>query len=130
MSADCIFCRIVAGEAAAERVDEDELTLSFMDAFPASNGHVLVIPKAHRADIYELSQPHADAVWRATLRVANAIRAALEPDGLTVRQANGSIAGQHIWHFHIHLIPRSAGGDRAESSRIAEFAERIRASLT
>jgi histidine triad (HIT) family protein len=126
LKSNCIFCSIVSDDAPAERVDEDEFTLSFMDAFPAANGHVLVIPKTHLESIYDLEQPHADAVWHATLRVARAIRIALQPDGLTLRQANGIIAGQHIWHFHNHLIPRSVGGDHGEPSRIAEFADLVR----
>ena len=126
MSSGCLFCRILAGEEYAERVDEDELTLSFMDAFPAANGHVLVIPKAHIETIYDLEQPHADAVWRTTIAMAHAIHKALEPDGLTLRQANGALGGQHIMHLHVHLIPRYGGGDRGDPGRTAEFAERIR----
>lgn len=126
MSDGCLFCRILAGEEPAERIDEDELTFSFMDVVPASNGHVLVIPRAHVETIYDLEQPHADAVWRTTIRLARAIRAALRPEGLMLRQANGALGGQHVMHLHLHLIPRYAGGDRGEPSRIAEFAERIR----
>lgn len=127
MSDGCLFCRIVSGEDPAERVDEDELTFSFMDAFPASNGHVLVIPKAHMETIYDLEQPHTDAVWQTTIRIAHAIRSALHPDGLTLRQANGGLGGQHIMHFHIHLIPRYQAGGRGEPNRTVEFADRIRA---
>jgi histidine triad (HIT) family protein len=126
VSRGCLFCRIVAGEEPTEVVDEDELTLSFMDSFPASNGHVLVIPKTHIETIYDLEQPHADAVWRTTGRIARAIRKALEPDGLTLRQANGALGGQHIMHLHVHLIPRYGGGARGDPGRTAEFAERIR----
>ena len=126
MTGDCLFCRMVAGDESAERVDEDELTFSIMDAFPSSNGHVLVIPKAHMETIHDLDQASGDAVWRATVRLANRIRAALEPAGLSLRQSNGRAAGQEIMHFHMHVVPRYGGGERGDRGRIAEFAERIR----
>ncbi|MEW6059532.1 MAG: HIT domain-containing protein [Actinomycetota bacterium] len=124
---DCTFCDIVSGRMPAQVVFEDELTMAFMDAFPFSNGHTLVVPKRHAADIYELQQPDADAVWHTTLHLAQAIRTALTPPGLTVRQANGRIADQHILHFHIHLIPRYESGSRGDRALILDFAERIRA---
>jgi histidine triad (HIT) family protein len=126
---DCIFCAIVSGERPAEVVFEDELTLAFMDAFPFTDGHTLVIPKRHAADIYELEQPDADAVWRATLHLAHGIRTAIAPPGLSIRQANGRVADQHILHFHIHLIPRYESTPRGDRARIGDFAERIRAAL-
>ena len=126
MTSECLFCRIVAGEEPAERVDEDDVTLSFMDAFPASNGHVLVIPKTHVESIYDLDERDGDAVWRTTIRIARAIRSALEPDGLSLRQSNGRAAGQVIPHFHMHLVPRYEVGERGDRGRIREFAERIR----
>jgi histidine triad (HIT) family protein len=125
----CVFCSIVAGEADAERVYEDDLTLAFMDVSPASDGHVLVIPKAHQADVFELVEPEAGAVWRSTLAVARAVREALEPDGMNLHQSNGRIANQHVFHFHLHVIPRYAGGAAATRSRIPELAERIRGAV-
>jgi len=125
----CIFCDIVSGEKPAEVVFEDELTLAFMDAFPFSDGHTLVIPKRHVADVYELEQPDADAVWRTTLHLARGIRAAVAPPGLSIRQANGRVADQHIFHFHIHLIPRYETGSRGDRARIGDLAERIRTAL-
>jgi len=126
---DCIFCRIVAGDAPAEIVFEDDLTLAFMDIFPATDGHVLVVPKAHAEDVYALEQPHADAVWHTTLRVAHAVRAALGPEGLTIRQANGRVASQHVFHVHVHVIPRNARESRGDASRVAEMAGRLRPHL-
>ena len=126
---DCIFCDIVSGEKPAEVVFEDELTLAFMDAFPFSDGHTLVVPKHHAANIYGLQQPDADAVWHTTLHLAHGIRAALAPPGLSIRQANGRIADQHILHFHIHLIPRYESGSRGDRAQIRDFAERIRRAL-
>jgi histidine triad (HIT) family protein len=125
----CVFCSIVAGEADAERVYEDDLTLAFMDVSPASDGHVLVIPKTHQADVFELVEPEADAVWRSTLLVARAVREALEPDGMNLHQSNGRIANQHVFHFHLHVIPRYADASTSSRSRIPELAERIRSAI-
>jgi histidine triad (HIT) family protein len=125
----CAFCAIVAGESPAELVHEDDLTLAFMDISPASDGHVLVIPKRHQPDVFALEQPETDAVWRSTVVVARAIREALHPDGMNLHQSNGRIANQHVFHFHLHVIPRYATGDPASRSRIPETAERIRAAL-
>jgi histidine triad (HIT) family protein len=125
----CVFCEIVTGGRTAETVFEDERTLAFMDIAPYTDGHTLVIPKEHVADIFELEQPDADAVWHTTIRLAHAIRAALAPGGLTIRQANGRVAGQHVMHFHVHLIPRDPQEERGSPSRIGEFGERIRSAL-
>jgi histidine triad (HIT) family protein len=125
----CIFCSIVAGEAPAETVYEDELTLAFMDISPASDGHVLVIPRRHQPDVFELEQPETDAVWHSTLRVARAVRDALSPDGMNLHQSNGRIANQHVFHFHLHVIPRYATGGTASRSRIPDIAERIRSAI-
>lgn len=126
---NCTFCDIVAGEEQAEVVFEDELTLAFMDIFPFTDGHVLIIPKAHADDVFAIEQPHADAVWHTTLRVARAIRAGLSPDGLSIRQANGKVADQHIFHFHVHAIPRYHHEERGSLRLIGEMAERIRGAL-
>ena len=126
----CIFCSIVAGDAPAERVFEDDLTLAFMDISPASDGHVLIIPKRHQADVFALEPPETDAVWRSTLKISHAVRDALAPDGMNLHQSNGRVANQHVLHFHMHVIPRYATGGAASGSRIAENAERIRAVLS
>ncbi len=130
---ECVFCSIVAGDAPAERVFEDRLTLAFMDISPASDGHVLVVPKRHRADVFALEQPEADAVWHTTLRTVRAVRDALGPDGMSLHQSNGRVANQHVFHFHMHVIPRYAtvasASASASRSRIPELAKRIRSSL-
>ena len=118
MSADCIFCRIVRGEAPSHRVDEDALTLAFMDAFPVTDGHTLVITKAHYPDIFATSESALAAVASTSHRVAAAIRAALAPDGLMVFQLNGAAAMQTVFHYHMHLMPRRAGELLALHSRV------------
>ncbi len=129
---DCIFCQIVAGDAPCHRVWEDDLVLVFMDIFPVTDGHTLVITKEHFESIFEASSESLQAVAAATKRVAAAIRKVLAPDGLGVFQLNGRAAGQTVFHYHQHLMPRGEGtplqlhtrvpGDPA---RLAETARRL-----
>jgi len=103
---DCVFCRIVAGQIPSTRVFEDEHTLAFMDLGQVNPGHVLVAVKKHAANLFELDDAQAAAVARASTRVAKAIRDAFAPAGLSVYQANGKVAGQTVFHYHVHLLPR------------------------
>jgi histidine triad (HIT) family protein len=103
---DCVFCKIVAGQIPSTRVFEDEHTLAFMDLGQVNPGHVLVAVKKHAANLYELDDAQAAAVARASTRVAKAIRDAFAPAGLSVYQANGKVAGQTVFHYHVHLLPR------------------------
>ena len=106
---DCVFCRIVAGQIPATKVYDDEHTLAFMDIGQVNPGHVLVAVKKHAANLYELEEAQAAAVGRASRAVARAIEAAFRPEGLSVYQANGKAAGQTVFHYHVHLLPRHAG---------------------
>jgi histidine triad (HIT) family protein len=132
----CIFCRIVAGEAPAARVHEDEHSLAFLDLFPAAEGHTLVVPKLHYADLFSTTEETLSAVTLTARRVARAMRKALAPDGLMVVQLNGAAAGQTVFHYHVHLLPRATGSEprfhgreAADPARLAELAARIRAAL-
>jgi histidine triad (HIT) family protein len=129
---NCIFCRIVRGEAPCHRVYEDADTLAMMDIFPVTDGHTLVITKAHFADIFAATEPALVAVAAAAHRVAAAIRATLAPDGLMVFQLNGAAAMQTVFHYHMHLMPRADGEPLAlhsrvpgDPARLAELARRI-----
>jgi histidine triad (HIT) family protein len=134
---NCVFCRIVAKQIPATVVHEDEETLAFMDIGQVNPGHVLVAVKAHAENIYALREAQAAAVFGSAARLARAIRAAFEPEGLSVYQANGSAAGQTVFHFHLHLVPRHAGDGMALTwpvknpprEKLAEYAEKIRAKL-
>lgn len=106
---DCIFCRIIAGELPCHKVMETGKVLSIMDIHPASEGHTLVIPKRHCESVFDIDAEDMQAVALAARRIAAAIRAELAPDGMTVTQANGVAAGQTVMHYHVHLIPRTAG---------------------
>lgn len=106
---DCVFCRIVAGQIPSTRVYEDEHALAFMDLGQVNPGHVLVAVKRHAENVFALDETQAAAVAGASLRVARAIREAFKPEGLSVYQANGKAAGQTVFHYHVHLLPRHAG---------------------
>ena len=103
---DCVFCKIVAGQIPSTKVHEDEYTLAFMDLGQVNPGHVLVAVKKHAANLFELDDMQAAAVARTSTRVAHAIRDAFAPAGLSVYQANGKAAGQTVFHYHVHLLPR------------------------
>jgi histidine triad (HIT) family protein len=106
---DCVFCRIVAGQIPSTRVFEDEHTLAFMDLGQVNPGHVLVAVKKHAANLFELEVMQAEAIARATVKISNALKKAFEPEGLSVYQANGKAAGQTVFHYHVHLLPRHEG---------------------
>ena len=127
---ECIFCKIVRGEAPAHKVYEDERVLVFMDLFPVTDGHTLIVTKEHFENIFEASVESLQAVAASARRVSGAIRRTLAPDGLAVFQLNGEAAGQSVFHYHMHLLPRETGvspgfhtqvpGDEQELSAIAE----------
>ena len=109
----CIFCQIVAGASPAHRVWEDDRTLVFMDIFPVAAGHTLIIPKAHCTNLLHAAPADLAAVGAVSRDVARAIRRVFAPDGIGVFQLNGAAAGQTVFHYHTHLIPRMVG-DRLE----------------
>jgi histidine triad (HIT) family protein len=104
-----VFTRIVRGEIPAFKLYEDELTLAFLDINPAARGHTLVIAKPELPGLLDLPPELVTATALTTQRVARAIVAALKPDGFNIIQNNGSAAGQVVFHFHIHIIPRWEG---------------------
>jgi histidine triad (HIT) family protein len=103
---ECIFCKIVAKQVPVTLVHEDSRTLAFMDIAPVNPGHILIALKAHSDNLYALDEEQSGAVFVVAARLARAIRDALAPPGLSVYQANGVLAGQQVFHFHLHLIPR------------------------
>ena len=106
---DCIFCKIANGDIPVDAIYEDDLVKVIFDAGPASEGHVLIIPKSHADGIYDLTDEQAERIFAVAVKVSNALKKAFEPDGLNVVQNNGEIAGQTVFHFHMHLIPRYKG---------------------
>jgi histidine triad (HIT) family protein len=109
MEGDCIFCRIVAGDAPAFVVAEDDRTVAFLDRGQATEGHTLVVPKRHAVDIWEISEVDACAVMAMAKRVAHLLDERLGPDGLNITQSNRPAGWQDVFHFHLHVIPRWTG---------------------
>lgn len=137
MSADpsCIFCKIIAGDIPCFRLYEDDHTLAFLDINPANEGHALVIPKRHAADVHEVSEEDISRTVVTAKKVAGAIRETLSPGGMNLLQCNGPAAGQSVLHFHMHVLPRAQGDDLklnwglrpGDMGAIGALAERIRA---
>ena len=106
MTSNCIFCKIIAGEAPAITVFEDDRTLAFLDINPINPGHTLIIPKQHHQDLFSMDSETYQQLASATLIVAQAVNAHIKPDGLNIFQANGTAAGQTVFHLHNHVLPR------------------------
>ena len=106
--ADCIFCKIIAGELPATRVHEDERTLAFMDINPATRGHLLVIPRVHAVDLLEIDPEDLAAVSRVAQDMAHRVHDRLGADGVNLLNSCGKAAWQTVFHFHMHVIPRYA----------------------
>lgn len=109
MSGGCIFCDIVAGDAPASVVYEDDDVMAFLDLQPINPGHTLVVPREHAPLVGDLSAERAAAMWSTALDVASAIRRALAPAGVNLFIADGEAAGQEVLHSHLHVIPRNGG---------------------
>jgi histidine triad (HIT) family protein len=103
---DCIFCKIIAGDIPSAKVYEDEHVYAFLDISQVTKGHTLIIPKDHVKDIFELPEETAANLYRAVPGVAKALNKAFEPNGLNVLNNNKKPAGQSVFHYHLHLLPR------------------------
>ncbi len=103
---DCIFCKIAAGEIPAATLYENEEFRVILDAGPAAKGHMLVLPKEHYADILEMPEELVGKAFTVAKKMAVKMEEELECDGINVLQNNHEAAGQTVFHFHIHLIPR------------------------
>jgi histidine triad (HIT) family protein len=128
---NCIFCKVVAGEIPGEQIDSDDRTLTVLDINPATRGHAVVITREHVADLFEVDDENLLAAMRAARRVAERMRATLQPAGFNVLHNIGRAAWQSIFHFHVHVIPRyeddplqlpwvPGPADPAELARVAE----------
>lgn len=107
--AECIFCKIANGEIPAATVYEDDDFRVILDLGPASRGHALILPKSHYANLYELPDETAQKVMVLAKKVGIKMKEKLQCVGLNVVQNNGAAAGQTVFHFHMHLIPRYEG---------------------
>lgn len=105
---DCLFCRIAAGEVPSTVVHDDDRTLAFMDINPATRGHLLVIPRAHAADVHDIDPEDLAACVKVGQRLAGRIVERLGADGVNLLNSSGRAAWQTVFHFHLHVIPRYA----------------------
>lgn len=137
--ANNIFAKILRGEMPAARVFEDEHVYAFMDVFPQARGHTLVIPKHSTArNLLEEAPETLGPLMLGVQRVAKAVRAALNPDGIVITQFNGAPAGQTIFHLHVHIIPRWDGmalgrhgeGGMADMDELKTLAAEIAAKIS
>jgi len=108
---DCLFCKIIAGEIPSFKVYEDENFLAIMDRFPGTAGIVLILTKRHAENIFELNEEESCGLMPLAQKIAKKIKTALNPVGLNILQNNGSDAGQEIFHYHMHVIPRYKNDD-------------------
>ncbi len=108
---DCLFCKIVAGKIPCTKVYEDEATIAFMDINPGAEGHLLVVPKTHADNLFDISEATLVAATKTARRLGEAMKKTLGIDGLNLFQSSGAAAFQSVFHFHFHLLPRRAGDD-------------------
>lgn len=108
---NCIFCKIASGEIPATTLYEDQDFRVILDLGPASKGHALILPKEHYANIYEIPEELAAKAMILAKKMAGVLTQALKCDGFNIVQNNGEPAGQTVFHFHMHLIPRYEGDD-------------------
>ncbi len=137
-AAACPFCEIIAGRLPSSQLYAEDLVLAFLDIRPVTTGHLLVVPRAHAASLAELPEPTGAAMFTAAHRLARALRASGLPcDGVNFFLADGAVAGQEVWHAHLHVLPRfaddgfklSASFQSPERAELDATAARIRAQL-
>ena len=106
MKDDCIFCKLANGVFETNKIYEDEDFTVILDAAPATRGHALILPKEHYANIYELDEEAAGKAFKLAKKMVAHMTEKLGCDGFNIVQNNGETAGQTVFHFHMHLIPR------------------------
>ena len=105
---NCIFCKIVSGKLKARIINENDYALAFLDAFPLTSGHTLVVPKAHYSKVQDMDKEYSSAVFSITCRIAAILESTVRVSASTIAVHNGRDAGQEVPHVHIHIVPRSA----------------------
>lgn len=133
---DNLFAKILRGEIPCVKVFEDDVALAFMDVFPQSPGHTLVVPKVAARNFLDLPPDKIGPYLERVQRIARAVRKGLSPDGVLINQFNGAAAGQSIFHVHFHIVPRwdgkaltAHGAGRADMAKLQALAAKISAAL-
>ncbi|MCJ7840416.1 HIT family protein [Lederbergia sp. NSJ-179] len=120
---DCIFCKIINGELPSAKVFENDDVLAFLDLSQVTKGHTLVIPKLHNETIFDLDADTAKKLFAVVPAIARAIQSEFQPKGLNIINNNGSFAGQEVFHYHLHLIPRYNETDGIRTKYISHQAD-------
>ena len=118
---DCLFCKIINREIPAEIVYEDEQVLAFLDIYPRSPGHTVVIPRVHATTIVDLPYVEINPLFSVVKRVTARIDAALTPQGFTIGLNHGSVSGQTVPHIHVHIIPRYDGDGGGSIHSVVDY---------
>ncbi|MHC5306932.1 HIT family protein [Bartonella sp. LJL80] len=133
---DNIFAKLLRNEIPSVRVYEDDDVVAFMDVMPQGRGHTLVIPKVGSRNLLDAKPDTLVPVIKAVQKIARAVKAAFDADGVTVMQFNEPASGQTVYHLHFHIIPRFEGvelkphsGAMADPAALEEQAKKIRAAL-
>lgn len=113
----CIFCKLANGEIPTNTVYEDENFRVILDASPATKGHSLILPKQHYANLYEIDEETAAGAMKLAKKLAAHMKETLSCDGVNILQNNGETAGQTVFHFHVHVIPRYEGAKNSDILR-------------
>ena len=140
LMSDCLFCKIVDGSIPSTKVYEDDYVIAFMDIMPLTKGHTLLIPKKHYADVFDMTSEEAGQLFSVVPKIASALNATFEPAGMNLLNNNGAPAGQSVFHFHLHFIPRYDQTDGLKvnwqtkekeftSEMLNEYAEKIRTNI-
>lgn len=106
---DCLFCKIITGAIPSEKVFEDAEVVAFLDIHPVGKGHLLVIPKVHAEDMFDLSEDAYTTLMQRVHMLAPLVKKVTGADGINIGMNNGAAAGQLVFHAHIHIIPRFTG---------------------
>lgn len=126
---NCIFCKLANGDIPTATLYEDEDFRVILDASPASKGHALIIPKEHYANLYELSDELASKVLVLAKKMITKLTDILGCDGYNIVQNNGEAAGQTVFHFHLHMIPRSKDDGVGLGWKMGELTEEDKGEL-
>jgi histidine triad (HIT) family protein len=122
----CIFCKIVRKQAPVSIIYENETVMAFLDIRPLNMGHMLIVPKAHYIDIFDIPEEQLIQVHRIAKQVSFAVKKVTNADGISIIQQNGKAAGQDIFHLHVHVVPRYDG---QKLPRFSDLKEVERATL-
>jgi histidine triad (HIT) family protein len=134
----CVFCAIIRGQSPVAKVYEDNTFLAFMDKYPITSGHTLVLPKYHYGDLFQMTEDEVGNLYRVVHTIASAVYNATGAQGLNTGQNNGKAANQIVPHVHVHIIPRYEKDSRdgkwpsrkvSEYRELEEIANRIKKNL-